>query len=104
MKGSTVIEQVIEAVLTRHATDVQGVPENHALRVFERVRGTRRLVAEFDKEASKVILAQIKDRSVMDLTESEKEQFGEFEWGRTICGATCVPPFSSTKTAGKASI
>ncbi len=89
------IEQVIDAALARCATDVQGVPETHALRVFERINGTRRLVCELDKEAAKAILAQIKNRSAMDLTESEKEQFGEFEWGTNdrrsyVCAAIFV--------------
>ncbi|MCZ7861059.1 hypothetical protein O9X98_06535 [Agrobacterium salinitolerans] len=89
------IEQLVEAALARYATDVQGVPENHALRVFERIDGTRRLVAELDKEAAGVVLTQIKNRSAMDLTEGAKEQFGEFEWGSDgrrsyVCAATFV--------------
>jgi type II secretory ATPase GspE/PulE/Tfp pilus assembly ATPase PilB-like protein len=89
------VEQLIEAALKRRATDIQFIPEAHALRVFERIDGVRRLVAELGKESQEDVLAQVKNRSAMDLAESAKEQFGEFEHGsgdsrRYVCVATFI--------------
>jgi type II secretory ATPase GspE/PulE/Tfp pilus assembly ATPase PilB-like protein len=81
LKGYVMLEQLIDAAVKRGATDIQFISEKHAFRVFERVDGVRRLVGEYNKEHEKSIIARVKDRSVMDLTENTKEQFGEFEFG-----------------------
>ncbi|MCS4089269.1 hypothetical protein [Rhizobium sp. BK176] len=95
MKGSTVLQQLIDAALARGATDIQLIPEQHAFRVFERIQGVRRLVGEYNQEHERAIIAQVKDRSAMDLMENAKEQFGEFESGNGntkigVCAATFV--------------
>jgi hypothetical protein len=89
------LEQLIDDGLARGATDVQFIPEKHEFRVFERIHGVRRLVGEYKQEHEKSIIARLKDRSAMDLTENAKEQFGEFEFGNgntriSVCAAIFV--------------
>lgn len=75
------IDQFIQHALARNATDMQFIPSKDGFRVFERIDGARRFTTEVrNKSDEDSIIAQVKDRGVMDLAETDKVQFGEFRY------------------------
>lgn len=72
------IDQFIQHAVARNATDIQFIPSKGGFRIFERIDGVRRFTTEVRNGDDAVIIAQVKDRGAMDLTENDKMQFGEF--------------------------
>jgi type II secretory ATPase GspE/PulE/Tfp pilus assembly ATPase PilB-like protein len=75
------LDKIIADAIARGASDIHFVPESKYVRLLDRVNQSRRIVTEMTAAEYKDVLALIKDRAAMDLSDNTKNQYGEFTLG-----------------------
>lgn len=73
------LDKILYRALNEKASDIHIMPRRKSYTVMFRTRGVRKIVYEGDLDEHKTMLAQIKDRSRMDLAERRKPQDGGFQ-------------------------